>query len=302
VKKVAKLCLYFSLVFLLLFLVAAGMGFLHVWINAVCSVPAYTLYLADFIPSAEWALPFTLYMTILMAMSYACRIKIPTPLAFILLFLFAFLFTNSVSLGISHAKAMSAPPLASKQGTLGGPGLILSGHGTTVVLLDGPAGGRVVSLDDRPLLYQPSQAEGAAGAPQLPSIPFGLKNNALFDSLWLDFSLVAKELSARFAEGSLSYAAYTGAIIFILLSLAALLDIGAWPLANIFIGAVLFRFMLSFEVFIGGRDTREYIAGFLGRWVPHYLTAPAVIGAIGILLTIYSALVYAARGGVRHHD
>jgi hypothetical protein len=298
--------------FTVVFLLAAGLGFLQVWIGAVCSVPARpSVYLADFIPAAKWALPFTLYATILMSMSYASRRRVPMPLAFVLLFVLAFVFAYSISLGISNAAMMDAPPLDTGHGTLGKPGLVLSGHGTTVVLLDDPAealGERVVSINgngndnDRPLFFQPEPVEPGGDTPiPLPSIPFSLKNIALFDSLLVDFSLSAEELSARFAEGPVSFAAYTGAIIFILLSLAAVLEIGAWPLANIFIGAVLFRLILSFEVFICDRDTFEYLADFFGRWMPRYLTIPAILGAIGVLLTLYSVLVFAARGGGRRH-
>jgi hypothetical protein len=301
----AKLCLYFSVVFTMVFLLAAGLGFLHVWIVAASLVPARVFArLADFMPSAEWALTFTLYLTILMSMSYACRIRAPAFAAFMLLFMLAFGFTCSVSLGISRLAATDAPPFEIKHKTLGKPGLILSGHGTTVVLLDEPSealGERVVSPGGRPLYYQPNPAEPDGEPAPLPSIQFGIRNIPLFDSLLLDFSLAAQELSARFAEGPVSYAAYVGAIIFILLSLAAVLDIGAWPLANIFIGAVLFRLILSFEVFICDRGTLEYLAGVLGRWIPRYLTEPAIIGAIGVLLVLYSVLVSAVRGGGRKH-
>jgi hypothetical protein len=299
-RKIAKLLLYFSLTFTIIFLLSAGLGVLHVWIDAASSVPARPLAaFADFIPSVEWALPFTLYTTTLMAMSYACRTKIPTLGASVVLFVLAFGFTYAVSLGINHAKRMAVPPMNVGRGTLGKPGLALSGRGVTVVLLDDPSnaqGERVVSLNDRSLFYQPHPAADEKPAP-LPSAPFKLKNIALFDSLLIDFSLTAKELSVRFADGFESYAAYTGAIIFMLLSLAAVLDIGAWPLANIFIGAVLFRLVLSFEVFISRRDTLEYLAEFLGRWIQASLVAPCIIGAAGLLLAVYSGLVFAAGIG-----
>jgi hypothetical protein len=301
VRKTAKLLLFFSLTFTILFLLSAGLGVLHVWIDAASSVPARPFAaFAEFIPSVEWALPFTLYTTTLMAMSYACRTKISTLGAFVVLFVFAFGFTYAVSLGISHAKGMDLPPLNIGRETLGKPGLALGGRGMTVVLLDDPAnaaGERVVSMDDRALFYQPDPA-GPDGHPiPLPSALFKIKNIALFDGLLIDFSLAAKELSARFEDGFLPYAAYSGAIIFMLLSLVAVLDIGAWPLANIFIGAVLFRLALSFEVFIGQRETLEYLAGFLGRRVPVYLVTPGIIGAAGVLLAVYSVLVFAARDG-----
>ncbi|MDR1469055.1 MAG: hypothetical protein LBT00_07150 [Spirochaetaceae bacterium] len=305
-RKIAKLLLFFSLTFTIIFLLSAGLGVLHVWIDAASSVPARSLVaFADFIPSVEWALPFTLYVTTLMAMSYACRTKISTLGAFVVLFLFAFGFTYAVSLGVSHAKGMALSPMNIGRGTLGKPGLALSGRGMKVVLLDDPsnaAGERVVSLGDRALFYQPRPTEPDGKPIPLPSAPFKIKNIALFDSLLIDFSLAAKELSIRFADGFMSYAAYAGAIIFILLSLAAVLDIGAWPLANIFIGAVLFRLVLSFEVFICQRDTLEYLAGFLGRWIPAYLVAPCIIGLAGVLLAVYSGLVFAAGVGVSHRN
>jgi hypothetical protein len=298
-RKITKLFLYFSLTFTIIFLLSAGLGVLHVWIDAASSVPARSMVaFADFIPAVEWALPFTLYMTTLMAMSYACRTRIPVLGAFVVLFIFVFGFTCAVSLGISHAKGMAVPPMNVGRGTLGRPGLALSGRGMTVVLLDDPSnahGGRVVSFDDQPLFYQPDPAPLDGDPIPLPSVPLRPKNIALFDGLLIDFSLAAKELSTRFAESFQSYAAYTGAIIFMLLSLVTVLDIGAWPLANIFIGAVLFRLVLSFEVFIGQRDTQEYLAEFLGRRIPAFLVAPCIIGAAGLLLVVYSGLVFAAR-------
>ncbi|MDR0637944.1 MAG: hypothetical protein LBG27_03415 [Spirochaetaceae bacterium] len=311
VRKIAKLLLYFSLTFTILFLLSAGLGVLHVWMDAVSSVPARSFVMfADCIPAVEWALPFTLYMTTLMAMSYACRTRISTLGAFVVLFIFAFGFTYVVSLGINNAKGMDVPPMSIGCGTLGKPGLTLSGRGMTVVVLDDPANGmgeRVVSFGDRPLLYQSNPVMPDGSPIPLPSAPFTLKNIALFDSLLIDFSLAAKELSARFVDGFMSYAAYSGAVIFILLSLVAVLDIGVWPLANIFIGAVLFRLVLSFEVFICQGDTLEYLANFLSRWIPAYLVVPCVIGAMGVLIAVYSGLVFAAGNGrsgerrERHH-
>jgi hypothetical protein len=55
--------------------------------------------------------------------------------------------------------------------------------------------------------------------------------------------------------------------------------------------------VLSFEVFIGRRDTLAYLTEFLGRWIPAYLVAPGIIGAAGVLLAVYSALVFLAGAG-----
>jgi hypothetical protein len=305
VAKVVKLLLCFNLTFVIILTLTAGVGFLQVWIDSASSVPARSLIrLAEFIPAVEWALPFTLYVTTLLSMSYALRTRVPALMAFVVLFVCAFVFTYAVSLGISHTKRMDAPPMDIGRETLGKQGLVLTGRGVTAVLLDDPAkalGERVVSLGDRPLLYQAGQAERGENPAPLPAVQFKTRSVALFDSLAVDFSLAAKEFSARFADGPVSYAAYTGAVIFTLLSMVAILDIGAWPLANIFIGVVLFRLILAFEVFICGRETLAYITGFLGRWIPPYLVAPLIIGVVGVLLALYSGLVYVARNGDRRH-
>jgi hypothetical protein len=295
VKKIAKLFLLFSLTFVILFLLSAGLGFLRIVIAAMSAVPArQTVYLADFLSAAEWALPFTLYADILLSMNYAHRNKLARAGSFLALFVMAFGFAAVTALSINHAGKLSAPPLVIRYDTPGRPGLVLTGQGVTVVLLDDPSvalGERVVSLQDRALLYQ-AEPTGIDGKPlPLPAPPFTIQHTALFDSLYLDFSLAGKELSARFAAGFAPYAVYSGAIIFILLSLAAVLNIGAWPLANIFLGAVLFRLVLAFDVFISGRDTAEYLAGFLGRWIPAHFVTPFILGAIGALLAVYSWLV-----------
>jgi hypothetical protein len=83
------------------------------------------------------------------------------------------------------------------------------------------------------------------------------------------------------------------------LSLAAILNIGAWPLANMFLGAVLFRLVLAFDIFISNRDMLDYLAGFLGRWIPVHFVTPFIIGAIGLLFAVYSWLVSLAKSEER---
>ena len=302
-KKIARLLLLFSLTFVTLFLLASALGFLHTWIDAARTVPAREYArLADFIPAAEWALPFTLYVSILTSMSYAARKKIAAFAAFAALFIFAFGFAYSVSLGISHVKKMNAPPLVLRSETLGKPGLMLSGYGATMVLLDDPAvptGERVVSLDGAgaSLLFQETPVD-AEGVPlPLPRIPFDIQNASVFNGLLVDFSLSAREFSRRFSAGFLTYAAFSGAVIFLLLSLAAVIGIGAWPLANVFLGAALFRLILSFEVFITGQEPAEYLASILGRWVDTAYITPLVFGLAGVLLAVYSLLAAAAGAG-----
>jgi hypothetical protein len=301
VKQIAKLLLFFSLSFCLIFALALGTACLSNWVEILKELPERRFAeFGEFIPDARWALSFALYMSILLNMTYALRKRMHPLGALIIIFAAAFGFTWAASQAIFHAERISTPPLALSSRKLGESGLVLKGKGVTTVLLDGPAnpfGRRVIVLEDRPFIVAETP-EGAEGWPiPLPSLRFAQKNDSAFGGLAADIAVSGNELARRFAEGRESFAAYLAAMILILVSLASLLDIGAWPLANMFLGALLFRGVIFFETFILRRDVQDYIGSFLHPWVPSHLATPVAIGVVGLIFIVYSMLNSISRLG-----
>jgi hypothetical protein len=214
----------------------------------------------------------------------------------------AVLFTLALSLGGLHAQNVISAPPPERHRTLGASGLILSRGDTVMVVLGDPSdirSSRVVSIPGRPLIYQevPSGPNNAVLA--LPPAPFRNGGAYSFNGLSLDFSLAAGQFDARLKEGLIPFCVYTGALILLLVSLRFVLDLSSWPLANLFVGALVFRGILAFETFIDSREVQALLSTFLGTWASEPFISPLVFCGLGVLIMLYTALVYLARPRAR---
>ena len=81
-KKVARLVLFFSLCFTVLFILAAFVRYLTIRIDLIRLLPAREeTRLPELITAARWALPFAVYISLLFGLSYAARLEIFVPLS-----------------------------------------------------------------------------------------------------------------------------------------------------------------------------------------------------------------------------
>jgi hypothetical protein len=291
--------LFFSISFVLIFLASVLIGSLHAWIEAARAIPVQRNSILPASLAAQGALPLALYLSLLLTLSYSSRRAIPVPLTIICLGVFAGAFALGVSLGITRAGAVNAPALEPPAASLGKPGLILStasgnAANTTTMILMGdpgtPAAPRVVSIPGRALIYQE--------APQtaLPPAPF--KNEGVFflKDMLTDISLTAQRFNRLLEGGIIPLGIYMGALIFLLVSLRFVLDFSRWPLANLFLGALVFRGVLAFESFLNAVEIQDFITVFTSRLLPPSLISPGVYCALGGLIVLYTALVSLARG------
>jgi hypothetical protein len=151
----------------------------------------------------------------------------------------------------------------------------------------------VISYPGEPLIYQEvSGPESAA----LPQAPFRNEHSFLTGSIFSDFSLTANQLESRFRSGLFSFGLYGGALILLLLSLRFVMELSSWPMANLFSGAVVFRGILAFESFIDSREIQNFLGDFLGSRIPSLCISPIIFGGLGVIIIIYTLLVYSARG------
>jgi hypothetical protein len=246
--------------------------------------------------SAAWnAIPMGLYVALLFSLSYAVRRNIPVLAAFCILWTTALALTLGLFLGVDLLTAFAGPPGTGRQApALGSPGLILSEGSMAAILIEAPgkAGGRrVVSMPGRSLGYQASP-----GVPEpLPPAPFYREESPFLDKLRLEGSLFADRLYLLFREGLIPFLLYTGSLIFLLVSLRFVLDLSDWPLANLLMGALIFRGVLSFEGFISIKDVRALIRSFIGDRFPESLLSPLVFCGMGFLFIVYTRLVFLGR-------
>ena len=299
-KNMARLVLFFSLSFIILFAIAGGISYLQLALEPARAIPrGPPVALWQFIAALQKILPLILYVSILLGLSYTARRLIPLPAAMAGLFILAAGAALGSTLGILQLKSLDSPRfplfLSSRSGeTLGAPGLILSKRDTVLVVLGEPgqAGSpRVVSLPGRPLLYQEQPLGLNNTITALPEAPFRREESLLMSGLLRDSALAAEQFEARLEGGLRSFALYAGALILLLVSLRFVLDLSSWPLANFFCGALVFRGILAFQTFIDSRMTRDFILGFFNESVRGEFLSPAIFAGLALLILLYTLLV-----------
>jgi hypothetical protein len=314
-KKIARFILVFSISFALLFLAAVLLGLLTTWINFAKIIPTETGVLQsgnaglNIINLAWQALLAALYLSILFALSYTSRKKIPTPLAIISIICLSSALTAAFSIGITRIKDLQ--PLASFTYPIHAePGLILTqpgnvySHKTDIILLKESSdilGPRLVSIPGEPLTYQETPLGPNNTITRLPALSFGDELPWFLKSIGIDFSLSADELRMRQEKDFIQFAAYAFSLILFLASLRFIMDLSQWPLANLFLGALTFRGILALEIFLNSWEIKNLIASVLGGRLPLALITPAVFCAFGILILLYTLLTGIARS-VRRAD
>ena len=261
---------------------------------------------ADIIVAARWALSFALYGGVLFGLGYAALKGVFSPAAILCVSVLALAFTAGIGSALESWSDLSWP--AGRVRTLGGQGLILERpqpHGGTVVLLRGagePNEARTLAVPGSPMVFLDRFSGG--GIPLADLSPAALDGNTprFLQNIAADLGSSADVLRWRLGEGLSSFLLYAGSLVFMLGSLAFVLKIGAWPLASLFMGAFAFRGALALEAFLNSRETQGAIASFLQGRADLSLAVPAIFLVIGLLVHLYSLLVYLSRRKGRHAD
>jgi hypothetical protein len=296
VKNLARLVLFFTLSFVIILIFAGMIRILWNWVDAARLISVQSgENLEDLVTAARSAIPAALYCSLLGALSYAARRRIPYLLAVFVLLVLSLGFTAAASLGISRL-GESAPPWMTFTAPpgLGEPGLIVSQPDRVTVFLDDPqdtGGIRVIALPGQPLYYQIS-----APMQERLRLPFRVEQSRILDGLLADFSLSAHYMEAWFNVGLLPLGIYCGSLILLLISVGFVLNWSSWPLANLFFGALAFRGVLAFEALLNSRDIHFFLTAFLGALIPESLISPLIFCVLGLLIILYTVLVYLAKG------
>jgi len=297
VRNIARLALFFSLTFLITFVVVIGIKYLSLrveWAKNLPQRPETTLTII--LAAAHWALSLSLFSSILISLNYSVRRNYSPLFAVIAVIVLSFLISFGISTALEQWK--SVPPSQTQGMPLGGRGLILTNNlnrnETSVVLLNGtsePFGPRVTAIPGQPLTFQRSTSPSVA----LPPVPFGDETPWFLKSISIDIKLNADMFQQKIREGFFSYFVYVGSLIFLLCSLGYSIKFSVWPLANLFLCTLAFRGVLAFTTFFNTPEMQEITSSFLNNKLPVTVALPLIFIGFGILVNIYSLLVYLAK-------
>ena len=296
-KNFARLTLFFSISFVVLFLAAVLLKYLSSWVELARIIPLGNEPWEDAAELAWKAFPVALYLSVLFTLSYTIRRNMHTVLAIIGILVLGCGISLGVSLAVHRTETLKFAllPVYPLEGK---PGLILSRSESAVILLGGSRdvrGPRVVSIPGQNLIYQELPLGPNNTTLNVPALSFGDDSPWFIRSLDIDFSLSAGEMKSRLETDFISFVAYIFALILLLVSLRSLLELSRWPLANLFLGALIFRGILALEIFLNTPDINSLIASFLGNRLPSMLITPAVFCALAALFILYTLLTRLAR-------
>ena len=303
-KNLAKLVLFFSLTFTILLLAGILLGLLSNRVDLTRIVPVEAIPGEDAVKAAWKAFPAALYLAILLSLSYTARRKMPVPVTIVMVAILGAAFTLAVSLGMRRSEALQ-PVLKSVNPVRAGPGLILSRSDNAMILLRESSfvrGPRVVSIPGRTLIYQEVPLGPNSSILSLPALPFGGEVPWFIQSVGIDFSLSARELETRLETDFISFAAYALSLILLLGSMRFILGLSQWPLANLFLGALIFRGVLALETFLNAREINALVGSFLKEQAPPSFITPLVFCTLSILILLYTLLAHIARPRRRLDD
>jgi hypothetical protein len=301
VKNLAKLVLFFSLSFAVLFVTAGGLRYLALRVDWLRTLPRQPeTMLTGLITAGHWALSLALYGSLLLSLAYAARGHFFAPITAVCLAALSLAVCFGISLALKHWELV--PSAQDEVKVLGEPGLILTNAirhtEAAIVLLEGPADPRlprVTAIPGQPLLFQPEPAGPDNTAPSLPPIPFRNDSPWFLKSLAIDLRLSAGQLEQRLNQGLYPFLIYAGALILFLCSLGCIFKLSAWPLANLFMGCLAFRGILALEIFFNAPEIQDMFESFLENRLPPSFAVPLIFCALGILVYLYSMLVYLAK-------
>lgn len=239
----------------------------------------------DSLLTAGWrSLLLSIYITMLFGLSYCARYKFPVFPSIYLVMVLSLLWIGLFSLTLSVIQKGSPWPTEMPQ-HLGGVGLITVDGDQSQVLLQKPdlSDMRVIVSQNLPLRYEDTQVE--LGVP----LAFFRNDSGYFMETILDkFTHAGEQCGVRLRESFLSFVLYILALVFCLSTLRFVFEASSWPLANLFLGALLFWGVLEIEVLLDSEQVRAFINVISGEAFPMFLVVPLALCILGLVFLLLS--------------
>ncbi|MHB9292691.1 hypothetical protein Holit_01793 [Hollandina sp. SP2] len=288
-KNIVRLVFVFSIGFVVLLGVSLVVHWLHIRLEPAVQSEGEALWIS--------VLPITIYGVMLLSLRYTVRVSIPVPLAIISLVILGLGWTGGLAWGINR---LTIP--VHFQGTilsLGEPGLMLSESDKTVVILQdphNPQSPQVIAVPDKALVYRAVPQEGDIQRSRgSPLVSFRTDVPAFLQGIIHDFASTAAQLQTRLNEGFLPFMIYVGGLMVLLSSLRFICILGAWPLAHLGIRILVFRGVLALEALLNTPRIQGDILSLVGAWVPKPLLSPLILYTLGVLLILYTGVLYLVK-------
>jgi hypothetical protein len=286
VKNIAKVCYFFSVCFVVVLLVWTTAHFFQISeTNAeVVTLPVFSLW--GFLEGARTGIPFALYLSVLISLSYTARKKIKIIPSMVTTFLLAVGWTFLSAWAVAHIPPHSN--IAGKPVSLVRDGLIVTTHsGQKAVFFP-------IGLPSSSLVF--AGALRFDDAPQTPNsanpLSFKADRVPLTQSIANDFLRLARNLAGLQEMGFAYFAVYTAGLVVLLVSTRFIMDLSVWALVNLFLGFIAFYGISAFELFIDSNWRYANLVSFVIDRTPTPLIDSLVLCITGLFVMGVSGAVY----------
>ncbi|MDR1218882.1 MAG: hypothetical protein LBK73_04655 [Treponema sp.] len=295
-KNIVRLVFFFCCAFIFILFFFTLIDFFRVQNVGLTSIALSGSFFRESVISFCGRLPPTLYLTILISLSYAARREISCPASMICVFILAMGFIALGWLLIAKTDDLRLPPPSGKTITFGGKGLVLFSDNESngaMALLDGPQDyPRVVAVPGAQAEYQRTQGDAALRAAPLAKPLFFRHDESAFMSKLMDkFHAVALKFEALAANGFMDFMLYTAALTLLLVSLRSIMGISSWHFANLLLGGLFFSGILYFEALIDTIPAQNLISTAIKGIIPQNYISPAAF-CLAAFLCINVAVLF----------
>jgi hypothetical protein len=289
VKNIAKVCYFFSVCFVVVLLVWTTAHFFQISeTNAEkITLPVFSFW--GFLEAARTGIPFALYLSVLLSLSYTARKKIRVIPSMVTIFLLAIGWTFLSAWAVAHIPPH--PRISGKPVSLVRDGLIVTtDRGQKAVFLS-------TGLPSSSLAF--TGALRFDDAPETPNsakpLSFKVSRVPLTKSIANDFLRLQENLIELQEMGFAYFAVYAVGLVILLVSTRFIMDLSVWALVNLFLGFIAFYGISAFELFMDSNWRYADLLSFVIDRTPTPLTDSLVLCVAGLFVMGVSGAVYLAR-------
>jgi hypothetical protein len=248
-------------------------------------LPVFSLW--KFFDAGRTGIPPTLYLSVLLSLSYTARREIRVIPSIITIF---FLAVGWTLLSAWATTQLPPPPdIRGKSVPLARAGLIVSTNdGRKSVRLTADSPFPSVAFDGTLIPESQAPFEPNSAKP----LSFKVDRFIFVQNVVKNFLYLAENLDQLQKMGIANLAVYTAGLVVLLVSMRFIMDLSVWALANLFLGFVAFGGILMFELFMNSSRTQRILLSIIGDRISTSLINPLVFCAMGLLIIGATGAVY----------
>jgi hypothetical protein len=253
----------------------------------VVILPVFSFW--EFVNAAHTGIPFTLYLSVLLGLSYTARKKIRIIPSIVVIFLLAVGWTVLFAWATAHIPPH--PYVSRTSVSLARDGLIMTAENGQKSVFPSAASPLPSAASEG--MLEPDKT------PQMPSPakPLSFKSDRIFfiQNISKDFLHLAENFDQLRETGFVNFTLYAAGLVVLLVSMRFIMDLSVWALANLFLGFIAFSGIFTFELFINSTSFHRLLLSLVTDGISTSLINPLILCVAGLFVMGVNGVVYSIK-------